>query len=503
MNGVIVINNLKKNVMLSFGGQFVIIVLGIIIPRIMIDNYGSDVNGLLSTVTQIFTYMSLLEAGIGQATRNALYKPIIENDRQGISYVASTSRRYFHKITVLYGTGVVILSAIAPLVLKTKVDYVTVFLVIFFEGISGVVAFYYIETQMMILVADGKAYINNTVNVVNKTAGYAAKLFMASLGINIAFLQFAYFVITVLKSFFYRSYFKKNYGWLDYNAAPKNAKLKDRNAYILSEIAWTMFSSTDMIILSVFVSTRLSSVYGVYNMIFVNLNVLLNSIYTGVNYVLGQAYHEDKKKYVKLHDIYTSIFLAGMTIMMCVAYMLIIPFVRLYTRGIDDVDYINQSLPVMFCLVQIISWSRYITGNLTAIAGYAKRTSRISVIEATVNIILSVILVKRFGIVGVLLATVAALPLKVIYCAYLSDKIILRRSYKRTVCILGVNYLLFAVTVFLGRNINIQIENFMEFAVWGIVLSTVFSVIGIGVNFGVNSDCIQFAKELILKNKKR
>ena len=127
MNGVIVINNLKKNVILSFGGQFVIIVLGIIIPRIMIDNYGSDVNGLLSTVTQIFTYMSLLEAGIGQATRNALYKPIIENDRQGISCVASTSRRYFHKITVLYGAGVVILSAIAPLVLKTKVDYVTVF----------------------------------------------------------------------------------------------------------------------------------------------------------------------------------------------------------------------------------------------------------------------------------------------------------------------------------------------------------------------------------------
>lgn len=477
--------------------------LGIVVPRIMIDHYGSDVNGLLSTVTQIFTYMSLLEAGIGQAARNALYKPIIEHDRQGISYVASTAKRYFHKVTAFYAVGVIILAGIAPVVLKTEVDYLTVFLVILLEGMSGVITFYYIETQMTILTADGKAYINNTVNVVNKTLGYAAKLFMAFLGVNIVFLQFAYFTITILKSFFYRNYFKKNYGWLNYNIAPKTAKLKDRNAYILTEIAWTIFSSTDMIILSIFVSTQMSSVYGVYNMIFANLNVLLNSVYTGVNYVLGQTFHEDKKRYAKLHDIYTSVFLTGMTVMMCVAYMLIIPFVKLYTRGIDDVNYINHSLPAMFCLVQIVSWSRYIAGNLTSVAGYAGQTSRISLIEAGVNIILSVILVERLGIVGVLIATVAALPLKVIYCIYLSDRIILKRSYKRTVSILGVNYLLFMTTMCLEKTMSIEIESFISLFVWGIIFTFAFAVIGIVLNFGVNQDCIQFAKQLILKNRKK
>lgn len=46
----------------------------------MITNYGSDTNGLTNTLAQIFRYVALLEAGIGQSTRNALYKPLAGND---------------------------------------------------------------------------------------------------------------------------------------------------------------------------------------------------------------------------------------------------------------------------------------------------------------------------------------------------------------------------------------------------------------------------------------
>ena len=157
-----------KNIILGFGGQLVIIVLGIIIPKIMIVNYGSDINGLLSTVTQIFTYMALLEAGIGQAARNALYKPISQGDKSGISCIASIAQRYFRKITLYYGMGVIFLSILLPFVIKTNVTQSTILFVVFFEGISGVISFYFIETQTIILAADGRGYVNNGVNVINK-----------------------------------------------------------------------------------------------------------------------------------------------------------------------------------------------------------------------------------------------------------------------------------------------------------------------------------------------
>ncbi|MFR6099996.1 MAG: hypothetical protein ACLUIS_08035 [Longibaculum sp.] len=50
-------SKLTKNIYISFGGQLIIIILGLIIPRLFISNYGSDINGLLSTITQIYTYI--------------------------------------------------------------------------------------------------------------------------------------------------------------------------------------------------------------------------------------------------------------------------------------------------------------------------------------------------------------------------------------------------------------------------------------------------------------
>lgn len=67
-----------------------------------------------------------------------------------------------------------------------------------------------------------------------------------------------------------------------------------------------------------------------------------------------------------------------MTAMTCVAYLIIIPFIRLYTHGVNDVNYIIPILPALFCSVQLISWSRYIAGNLTGLAGYAKRVAVIN-----------------------------------------------------------------------------------------------------------------------------
>lgn len=488
-----------KNVITGFGGQFIIIVLGIIIPRMMIGSYGSDVNGLLSTIGQIFTYMALLEAGIGQAARNALYKPISEKNNEGISYVVSVAQRYYGRVTVWYGIAVIIFALVAPLLIKTNVDYLTVTMIVLFEGMSGVINFYFIQTKTTVLAADGKSYINNGINVVNKVVSYSVKIVMAAFGLNIIFLQLVYFIITVVKSVFYKIYFKSHYSWIDYNIAPKTAKLKDRSSYIITEIAWTMFSSTDMIVLSMFVNTTASSIYGVYNMVFSNINVLLNTVYMSVNYMLGQTYYKDREKYIQLHDSFSSIFFGAMTVFMSVAYILIIPFIRLYTNGIADADYINPSLPILFCLVQIISWSRYIPGNLTAVAGFVKQTSRISLVEAFINITFSIILVRKYGISGVLFATVIALPLKVVYCIYLSEKVILKRSVMKSILILGANYTVFLIAVIFEKTVSLNIESWFGFFGIGFLLASIFLILGAVLNIIVNRECLKIVKTWLMK----
>ena len=100
-----------KNFVVGLLSQVIILILGLIVPRIILTHYGSDTNGLMNTITQIFTYMALLEAGISQASRNALYKHIINDNRDEISVVMSASRRYYRKISYIYLAKIPLLSA--------------------------------------------------------------------------------------------------------------------------------------------------------------------------------------------------------------------------------------------------------------------------------------------------------------------------------------------------------------------------------------------------------
>ena len=68
--------NATLNIAFSLILQLVTFVRGLILPRIIIPIYGSDVNGLISSIAQFLTYISLLEAGVGSIFRTSLYKPL-------------------------------------------------------------------------------------------------------------------------------------------------------------------------------------------------------------------------------------------------------------------------------------------------------------------------------------------------------------------------------------------------------------------------------------------
>jgi len=491
--------DLFKNIVFGFGGQFIVIVLGIIIPRIMIESYGSDTNGLISTISQIFSYLALLEAGIGQSARMALYKPLAQKDEEGTLFVYSAALSYYRKISFFYGIGVLVLSLICPFIIKTWVSSFTVFLITLLEGMSGVVTFFYIQTPSVLFDSDGKGYINNAIGLGNRIIGYAVKILLAFWSVNIIYLQLAYFMINIVKIFVYKFFLTRYYPWIIPQKNENADILKDKNSYVLTEIAWTIFSSTDMIVLSIFVSTELSSVYSVYNMIYSNIYLLLNAVTASLLFVLGQSYRNDIEKYKSIHDSFTSIILAIITILMSVSYVLTVPFINLYTDGVADINYIYTSLPIMFCLVQMLSWSRYVNGNLTALAGYAKQTSYISLAEATINVVMSIVLVQKFGIVGVLLATVSAMPIKVIWCAYIADKKVLHRSIFNSFLIIGSNFLFFFSVVAIFKFCKLNISSYIEFGIWGIILTFIFGVANLGMNILINRQCWTVVKNFICK----
>ena len=474
--------NAKINAFFGFFNQFVILALGLLIPRLVLVNYGSEVNGLLTTVTQIFTYVALLESGIGNAAVNAFYKPIVENDRDAISDVFSATQKYFRKVTLLYALCVIVISVAYPFLVSSELDYATIFWVIFFQGMSGVITFYFSAAYRQLLTADGKYYIISTIHLIIYILSSVTKIVLMTFGISIVFLQVLNFVITCIQILIYVLVMRKKYAYLKTVSSPNMSALSERGAFVIHEVSSTIFSSTDALVLSTFCSLKVASVYSIYNMVFSSLSSLINSVNNGLNYILGHSYAEgDSKKYENTHDTYESIYMMSVFSIFTVAYILILPFVKLYTSGVEDIEYVDKLLPFLFVAIQLLSCSRAVASRLITISGHARATQMRSIIEAAINLVTSIILVNLVGIYGVLLGTIVALLYRSNDIIIYANKKILKRSPMCTYKKMFVYLAIFACVallceVFYDRLMN-GVSDFFVFIICGIVFTPLLVIV--------------------------
>ena len=88
----------KKSICNMLSGlilQVVTMMVGLIIPRLVLVHYGSETNGLLNSITQIFNYVALLEAGVGIVSTQVLYERLAKHDYSGISSCLSATVHYY------------------------------------------------------------------------------------------------------------------------------------------------------------------------------------------------------------------------------------------------------------------------------------------------------------------------------------------------------------------------------------------------------------------------
>lgn len=485
------------NIVLGFSTQIIILALGIIVPRLILVGYGSETNGLLNTVTQIYSYVALLEAGIGTATIQALYGPITKNDKNKISGILVATRMYYRKITFFYGVCVIVLSIIAPFVISSSLDRKIISLVVLFNGLAGVISFYYVATFKQLLIAEGKNYITSNITFIVQVCSYIAKITLANLQVNVVYLQLSYLLINVMQVIIYKVYFDRNYKWIDYSAKPNNHALKQKNAFLVHEVTLTVFNSTDTIVLSTMCGLTTASIYAVYNLVFSGLQTLISTLFNSIKFSLGQTYHEDRKKYISLNDAFDSFYLVFVFSLISVCYILILPFISLYTKGVSDANYIDDKLPMLFCMIQLLSASRAVSSNLINVAQHAKQTMWRSILEAAINIVVSVILVGKVGIYGVLLGTIVALLYRTNDMVIYANTKILNRLPIRTYLTLAVNFAMFFFIMIFNNLIEIKIQNYIVFVGYGVILTIIMFLIYMTVNVVTNSSCRYYTMVLI------
>ena len=108
------------NVLSSLVLQIVVLLSGFIVRKIIIQVYGSDINGLISSITQFLGYITLLESGVGPVIKSALYKPIANKNNEEISNILFSSEKFFKKIAKIFIVYLLGLAFIYPVIVANQ-----------------------------------------------------------------------------------------------------------------------------------------------------------------------------------------------------------------------------------------------------------------------------------------------------------------------------------------------------------------------------------------------
>lgn len=460
-------NNKKiihKNLLLGIGSQILTIILGIFVPRLVLTSYGSEVNGLLSSVTQIYSYVGLLEAGIGVATVQALYKTIGENDRDRTNSVLAATNKYYHRTGLLYLVAILAFSIIYPLVIKTDIPLITIILVIVFNGLGSVINYFFQGKYFLLLQAEGKNYIQTSVNMFTNVFKNVAKIVLMSLGFDVVFVQMIAMVVSLIQMVYITWYIKRHYSWIDLTVKPDFESISQSKNVLIHEVSTLIFNNTDMIVLSIFCGLKVTSVYSMYVLLFGMISTALGTVTNSVLFTMGHSYHINKKRFIKLYDCFELYYMTLVFALYSIANYFILPFMRLYTGGITDIDYLDPNLPLLFISTYLLLCGRIASNQAITIAGHFKKTQYRSILESIINLVVSLTLVNFLGIYGVLIGTIAALLYRSNDMIIYTGKHILNRScwitYKRWI----INLITFVGILFINRFLVFEMNSYLQIA---------------------------------------
>ena len=492
---------IKLNFIFSLLAQAVTLFVGIIVPRLFIINFGSEVNGYINSINQIFVYIALLEAGVGSAAVFSLYSPVGHGDKDKINGILSATHRFYRRTAWIYLGIIIVLSFVYPLLVKSSLSYPLMVGIFLISGCGGVVAYFFHAKYKLLLDVDGKSYVISVITSVYQIALSLGKAIFLLLGWHILLVQSLYVALSLVQAAVFGWYIKKSYPWLNLKARPDNASIsKSKNAFV-HQISGLIFNNTDVLILTFVCDLKVVSVYALYKTLVSLVGALITHFLNSINFKLGQTF-EDKPKFLKMFDAFET-FHITLTFSLCtVAYLFLLPFMRLYTNGMDA-NYLLTYMPLLAIASEILSYIRLPAQSVITFAGHFKETQWRSVAESVINLTTSLILVFVFehywglGIYGVLLGTVLALLYRTNDILIYANKKILNRSPKKvyTTCVVCLIISVAFVAVF--NMVDFKFANYLTLTIGAAITCITVIIVQFIANFAVDRASGKFVISLL------
>lgn len=460
--------------------EFVKILCGFILPRIILTKFGSDYNGLTTSITQFLAVAVLFRSGVGGATRAALYKPIADGDQKEFSAIIKATDIYMKKIALLLGVFIILFAFIYPLLVNSDFTWLFVFSLFIIIGFSSFAESFFGITYLIVLQATQRLWISSLLHSICYIMNLVIAMLLIYGGASIHLVKLGSALVYVLYPVVIGIVVRKMYR-IDKNVEPNNQAIAQRWDAFWHQVSVFVMSNSPVIILTAFCNIIEVSVYSIYNLVISSLKSLIYCFTSGLEAAFGNMIAKNETKILNQNVSVVEFFLFNITtIVYTTAASMILSFVMIYTTGITDVDYYRPEYAYIILLAQFFSCFRYPYQIVVQAAGHYKQTRNGAMIEPMINIVVSVICVIQFGIIGVAIGMLCATVFRTIQYSIYASKHILQRSIavvmgKLVYCLAQV-----VIVLFLLNCLPIaEPANYLDWAVLGVISVSIATAVAL------------------------
>lgn len=453
----------EKFVLNSFSAailQIITMLAGLITPRIMLVVYGSEINGLITSISQFISYFNLVEAGLAASVVYALYKPLAEQNHSKINSIVTAAKNFYFQSGYIFLILVVSLALLYPVFVKS--DLLTekeIGVLVLILGVSGALEFFTLAKYRAILTADQKTYIISFTSCLVTILNTAIIVILGFMRVNVVIMRMAVLSTVFLRSIILYVYVNKKYKYLDFSAEPDKSALNKRWEALYQQLLGSIQNGGPVIIATFLTSLSQVSIYSVYSMVLSGINGIMSIFTSGLAASFGEIIVTNNRSVLKkAYSQFEYCYYMMITIVYAMCLVLIYDFIKIYTANITDANYCVPLYGVLFTLNGLMYNIKTPQGMLIISAGMYRETRWRSTIQALLIVVVGVILTPCWKICGVLAGLLASNLYRTIDLLIFVPKYIThipkRYTIRRMIRIFINVYIVFFVNKLFGFEVN-------------------------------------------------
>lgn len=461
----------------------IISILSLVSTNLILNNYGSDFNGVVATANQFINLLLIVEGGFSLAINVALFKPYVENNKDRINAIMSASKKIFTKIGLIFLSIGVLLAIIYPMFIKSNLDYFSIFLIFLMVISSTAYTLLFVTKSTILFQVAQKEYIYTFTGTLVNLLSSITTIILVYNRVDMLIVRGVLLLFSIINGSIILYLYKRLFKNVDTTVKPDYDAIKGTSDIMIQKLTSVVYLSAPLLFISTFISTKMGSVYAVYSSIYNIIKNFLSSMLAAPINGFGQLLSDKKYDYVyDKFKTYEYIVIMAESILISSVLIVIIPFITMYTRNVIDINYSNFTIALLLAIILFLEVIHSPAGNIINLSGNFKVARKIQTITCIVLVTLLSVLGYFYSIYGILLATIITniilASMEIYYTHYKIFKTDIKDFLKKLI----VNLSIIIIIVLIGNKVLPSVNSYLSFLISGFVILIINMVVFYTIN---------------------